>query len=115
MMGVNQLLDSNFVGTDFIESNRNLINCIVLIFQNLPREMLELILLKSMVGIMSLEWMATVRNNESISGSYKLYVTVSNKTWMSASISLKSVTYQWMHGRYRNEGVALKTCKFHFS
>ena len=65
-------------------------------FQSLPGEMLEMILLKSMVGIMSLEWMTNVRDNESVSGSYNLYETVSNKSWMSANISLKSVTYQWM-------------------
>ena len=75
--------------------------------------MLEMILLKSMVGIMSVEWMANVRDNESVSGSYNLYETVSNKTWMSANISLKSVTYQWMHVRYLNRGVALKQCEFH--
>ena len=34
----------------------------------------------SMVGIMSVEWMTNVRDNESISGSYNLYETVSNKT-----------------------------------
>ena len=83
----------------------------VLHFQYLPREMLELILLKSMVGIISVEWMANVRDNESVSGSYNLYETVSNKTWMSANISLKSVMYQWMHTRYLNRGVVLKQCK----
>ena len=60
---------------------------------------------------MSVEWMANVRDNESVSGSYNLYETVSNKTWMSAYKSLKSVTYQWMHTRYLNRGVALKQCK----
>ena len=83
----------------------------VLHFQYLPREMLELILLKSMVGIMSVEWMANVRDNESVSGSYNLYETVANKTWMSANISLKSVTYQWMRTKYLNRGVVLKQCK----
>ena len=73
--------------------------------------MLELILLKSMVGIMSVEWMTNVRDNESVSGGYNLYETVSNKTWMSANISLKSVTYQWMHTRYRKKGVVLKQCE----
>ena len=76
---------------------------------------MELILLKSMVGIMSVEWMANVRDNESVSGSYNLYETVANKTWMSANISLKSVAYQWMHTRYLNRGVVLKLCKFQFS
>ena len=46
---------------------------IVLLFQSLPREMLELILLKSVVWIMSVKWMANVRDNESVSGSYNLY------------------------------------------
>ena len=80
-------------------------------FQFLPREMLELIWLKSMVGIMSVEWMANVRDNEFVSGSYNLYETVSNKTWMSANISLISVTYQWMRTRYRKRGVVLKQCE----
>ena len=73
--------------------------------------MLELILLKSMIVIMSVEWMANVRDNESVSGSYNLYETVSNKTWMSANISLKSVTDQWKHSRYLNRGMALKQCE----
>ena len=73
--------------------------------------MLEMILLKSMVGIMSVEWMANVRDNESVSGSYNLYETVANKVCMSANISLKSVTYQWMHTRYLNRGVVLKQCE----
>ena len=44
-----------------------------------------------------MEWTTTVRDNESVpvSGSYNLYETVANKTWMSAYISLKSVAYQW--------------------
>ena len=86
-------------------------------FQFLPRELLEMILLESMVGIMSVEWMANVRDNESVSGSYNLYETVANKTWMSAYKSLKSVTYQWIHARYLNrkyqkKGVVLKQCEF---
>ena len=49
-----QLFDSNFVSKDFNESYRNRNYCMFFfIFQSLPREMLELILLKSMVGIMS--------------------------------------------------------------
>ena len=76
--------------------------------------MLELILLKSMIGIMSVEWTTTVRDNESVSGSYNLYETVSNKTWMSAYISLKSVAYQWMHARCLKREV-LKKCKFQYS
>ena len=64
-----------------------------------------------MVGIMSVEWMANVRDNESVSGSYNLYDIVANKTWMSANISLKSVTYQWMHVRYLNRRVVLKQCE----
>ena len=77
--------------------------------------MLELILLKSVVGIMSVEWMANVRDNESVSGSFNLYETVANKTWMSANISLKSVTHQWMHTRYLNRGMVLKQCELEFS
>ena len=68
-------------------------------------------MLESMVGIMSVEWMANVRDNESVSGSYNLYETVANKTWMSACISLKSVSYRWMHVRYLNRGVVLRQCK----
>ena len=79
-----------------------------ILFQSLPRELLELILLKSMVGIMSVEWMANVRDNEFVSGSYNLYETVSNKTWVYANISLKSVAYHWMHARYRKREVVLK-------
>ena len=75
--------------------------------------MLEMILLESMVGIMSVEWMANVRDNESVSGSYNLYETVSNKTWMSAYKRLKSVSYQWMHVRYLNRRYILKQCEFH--
>ena len=86
-------------------------NRIALIFQSLPREMLEMILLKSMVGFMSVEWMANVRDNESLSRSFHLYETVANKTWTSANISLKSVAYQWMHTRYLNKGVVLKRCE----
>ena len=81
--------------------------------QILPREMMEMILLKSMAGIMSVEWMANVLDNESVSGSYKLYDTVANKTLMSAYVRMKSVTYQWMHARYLNRGVALKRCEFY--
>ena len=76
--------------------------------------MLELILLKSMVEIMSVEWMTTVRDNKSVSGSYKLYETVANKTSLSAYVRLKSVAYQWMHTRYLNRRVALKQCKIDF-
>ena len=75
---------------------------------HLPRELLELILLKSIVSIMSVEWRSKVADIKSVSGSYKLYETISNKTWMSAYIRLKSVTYQWMHMRNMNRGVALK-------
>ena len=74
--------------------------------------MLELVWLKSMVGIMSLEWMTYyVRDNESVCGSYILYETVANKTGMSAYISVKSVTYQWMITKYLNRGRVLKQCK----
>ena len=87
-------------------------------FQFLPRELLEMILLESMVGIMSVEWMTNVRDNESVSGSYNLYKTVANKSWMSAYKSLKSVTNQWIHARflnrrYQKRGVVLKQCEFH--
>ena len=76
--------------------------------RHMPGELLELILLKSMVGIMSVEWRSNVADIKSVSGSYNLYETLSNKTWMSAYISLKSVTYQWMRVRCMNRGVALK-------
>ena len=75
--------------------------------------MLEKILLKSMVGIMSVEWTTNVRDNESVSGSYNLYETVANKTWMSAHISLKSVAYQWINARCLNRSVVLKQCEIY--
>ena len=74
--------------------------------RHLPRELLELILLKSIVGIMSVEWSINVADIES--GSDHLFETLSNKTWMSANISLKSVTYQWMPLRNLNREVAMK-------
>ena len=77
-------------------------------FQSIPREMLEAILSSSLLGIMSVEWMANVRDNKSFSEGYNLYETVFNKTWMSANIGLKSVEYQWMHARYPSKGVAFK-------
>ena len=75
---------------------------------HLPRELLELILLKSVVWIMFVEWPKNVLGNKLESGSYNLYETVSNKTFMSASISLQSVTYQWIHNRCLKKGVVLK-------
>ena len=65
--------------------------------RHLPRELLESdVCLKSIVGIMSVEWRSNAADTKSVSGSYNLYETISNKTWMSAYISLKSVAYQWM-------------------
>ena len=76
--------------------------------RHMPRELLELILLKSIVGIMSVEWRRNVADIKSVYGGYNLYETISNKTWMSAYISLKSVTYLWSHVRKLNRGVAMK-------
>ena len=83
-------------------------------FPDLAQRIVGNNLLKSMVGIMSVEWMTNVRDNESVSGSYNLYETASNKTWMSANISLESVAYQWKHASYRKRGLVLKQCEFNF-
>ena len=73
-----------------------------------PIELLDLILIESVVGIMSSEWMKIVRVNESVSG----YETVSNETWMSAYICLESVTYQWMHLRCLKQKSGSQTILF---
>ena len=82
--------------------------------QRLPKEMLELLMMKSVVGIMSVEWKMNVRDNESVSGSYNLYETVANKSWMSAYIRLKSVAYQWMSGRCPKRKMALRRCVLYY-
>ena len=92
--------------TKAIPSNQQLeLDCYI---RHLPRELLELILFKSIVGIMSVEWSINAADTKSVSGSYTLYDTLSNKTWMSAYISLKAVTYQWQHVRNMNRGRVLK-------
>ena len=80
-------------------------NCYI---RHLPRELLELLLFKSIVNCMSEECQINAADTKSVSGSYNLYETISNKTWISANIRFKSVAYEWMHVRNMNRGVAMK-------
>ena len=83
----------------------------LLTFKNLkflPEELLEMILKKSVVGIMIYKWMTNVSDFESESRSYALLNEVSIKTWRTANSCVKSVMYQWMHTKNLKREAALK-------